>query len=134
MASHDGVGGVSHLTREELIELVEAMRDDWHTLNTILNTQATAFGWCGEYEERVDGYNKETRVLKMVGRGNRLSVRNAYAARRLVMGHVMTTLERHGIELPKEAWGGVVRDYKALANSHEQLIERLRAARQQSET
>ena len=44
------------------------MRRDWETLNRILNTQATAFGWCDEYEERVAKYNDEFQVLKLQGR------------------------------------------------------------------
>lgn len=116
------------MTREELLVLVTDLADDFVQANRIANTQATAFGWCSEYEERVDGYNKDFKVLKMQGRtpkGSRPSVRNVFAARRLVMGHVMSTCERHGIALPEGAWGGVVRDHKALEEAHDQLIEKL---------
>lgn len=104
------------------------MRRDWETLNRILNTQATAFGWCAEYEERMEKYNDEFLVLHLEGRvpkGTPITARNAFAARRLIMGHVISTCERFGIELPEGCWGGVVRDHRALAAAHDQLIERI---------
>jgi hypothetical protein len=127
MADIDG------LTRDELIQLIDDMNQDWGTLNRILNTQATAFGWCSEYEERVKKYNAETKVLKMHGRfpdGTQVTVRNAYAARRLVMGHVINTLQRFGIDIPDGCWGGVVRDHRALDDAHNMLIEHLEAPTQ----
>lgn len=120
MASLDG------MTREELIALVEDQRRDWETMNEFINTQATMFGWCDEYEERVLKYNRDFKVLKAHGRvpeGKRVSVRNAFAARRLVMGHVINTLSQHGIELPDGALCGVVRDHKALNAAHEQIAQ-----------
>lgn len=123
MASHDG------MTRAELIELINDMRDDWATFNRILNTQATAFGWCGEYEERMEQYNTETKVLKMQGRvpkGKSVSTRNAYAARRLIMGHAMTTFQRLGMDPPEDGLDGrVASDHRALAKSHDTLVAQL---------
>lgn len=122
MASDDG------MTRDELLQLVDDQRADWETLNRILNAQATAFGWCGEYEERMERYNDETKVLKMRGRtpkGTPVSVRNAYAARRLIMGHVISTFERFGIGLPDDCLSGVVRDHRALGAAHDTLLEHL---------
>lgn len=131
MASDDG------LTRDELLVLVEEqqieidnMRHDWAAMNRFVNTQATAFGWCDEYEERLYKHNSEFIVLKAHGRvpeGARVMSRNVYAARRLTMGHVMSIFERLGIELPTEAWAGVVRDPKALEAAKDVLIERLAA-------
>jgi hypothetical protein len=123
VASDDG------LTREQLLRLVEDQRHDFETLNQILNTQATAFGWCDEYEERIEKYNREFRVSRVVGRfpeGTAVTARNAYAARRLIMGHVINTLQRYGIAVPDGCWGGVVRDHKALAAAHDTLIEHLK--------
>lgn len=122
---NDLVVRATNMTREELLQLVADLADDFVQANRIANTQATAFGWCNEYEERVEGYNRDFKVLKMRGRGPRTSVRNVFAARRLVMGHVMSTCEKHGITLPEGAWGGVVRDHKALEAAHDQLIEKL---------
>ena len=122
MASIDG------MTRAELIERIHDMQHDWQKMNDFLTTQATAFGWCDEYEERLYKYNDSFRVLRAHGRvpeGKRVSVRNAFAARRLIMGHVINTLGHYGIELPEGAWGGVVRDHKALAAAHEELVEHL---------
>lgn len=129
MASDDG------LTRDELLQLVAQLRQsiedmcsDWKEANRIMNTQATAFGWCFEYEDRMDKYNEHFTVLKMVGRnptGQRVSVRNAFAARRIIMGHIMSTFERYGIDMPEVAWGGVVRDHTAFDAAHDQLLEML---------
>lgn len=122
MASDDG------MTLDELQQLVDDMRSDWETFNRILNTQATAFGWCGEYEERMQLYNAETKVLKMHGRvpkGTQISVRNAFAARRIIMGHIISTFQRYGLELPENCWGGVVRDHRALADSYAALVDHL---------
>lgn len=119
------IGRAVNMTREELLSLVIDLADDFVQANRIANTQATAFGWCNEYEERVEGYNKDFKVLKMSGRGPRTSVRNVFAARRLIMGHVMSTCERHGITLPEGAWGGVVRDHKALEAAHAELAAKL---------
>lgn len=128
MASLDG------LTKAELIALVEDMRDDWRTMNDFMNTTATAFGWCDEYEERIYKYNDSFKVMAVVGRvpeGKRVSVRNAYAARRLAMGHVINTLADHGITLPDDALCGVVRDHKALAAAHENITRRLTPPKKQ---
>lgn len=125
MANLDG------MTRDELIALVEDMRHDWDLMNEFINTQATMFGWCDEYEERLLKYNPSFRVLQAHGRypdGKRVSVRNAFAARRLVMAHVVNTLSQHGIELPEGALCGVVRDHKALNAAHEKLAAHLRSA------
>lgn len=136
MASDDGLTRdellvrAAGMTREELLGLVADLSADFEQANRIANTQATAFGWCGEYEDRVAGYNKDFKVLKMRGRvpdGSRMTTRNVFAARRLIMGHVMSTCERHGIELPEGAWGGVVRDHKALDDAHGKLVEKLTA-------
>lgn len=124
MASDDG------LTRDELLALVADMRHDWAAMNRFINTQATAFGWCDEYEERLYKYNTEFRVFKADGRvpeGARIMHRNAYAARRLTMGHVMSVFEKIGIELPTSAWAGVVRDHVALEAAKDALVERLTA-------
>jgi hypothetical protein len=122
------VARAASMTREELVALVTDLADDFVQANRIANTQATAFGWCAEYEERLDGYNRDFKVLEMQGRtpkGARPSVRNVFAARRLVMGQVMSTCERLGVALPDGAWGGVVRDHKALESAHDQLVEKL---------
>lgn len=114
------------MTREELLGLVGDLATDFETANRIANTQATAFGWCAEYEDRVNKYNEEFIVLKMDGRGKRMgNVRNVFAARRLAMGHVMSTCGRLGIELPEGSPAGVVRDHKALDDAHDKLVEQL---------
>jgi hypothetical protein len=41
------------------------------------------------------------------------------------MGHIMSTFEKYGIDMPEVAWGGVVRDHKALEAAHDQLLEKL---------
>lgn len=125
----------SQLTREELEQLVAELQQrvedqqyDWNLMNEFLCVQATMMGWCDEFEERIQKYNKDFRVLKAYGRvpeGQRVSVRNAFAARRLVMGHVINTLSRYGIHLPGEALCGVVRDHQALARAHDQLTAHL---------
>jgi hypothetical protein len=123
---------LNELTHDELIQLVEYQRHDWDLMNEFINAQATMFGWCDEYEERLLKYNPSFKVLKAHGRvpeGKRVSVRNAFSARRLVMAHVVNTLAHYGIELPDGALCGVVRDHRALADAHEQLIEHLRSPR-----
>lgn len=122
MASDDA------LTRDELLALVADMRHDWAAMNRFVNTQATAFGWCDEYEERLYKHNCEFIVFKAEGRvpeGARIMHRNAYAARRMSMGHVMSVFERLGITLPTTAFAGVVRDHIALDAAKDELIKRL---------
>lgn len=135
MASYDGltreqlIQRARSMTADELVELVDRLAGDLETAERIMNTQATAFGWCGEYEERVDKYNNDFDVFSMDGRlpqGRRLSTRNAFAARRMIMGHIISTCARHGIDLPEGAYGGVVRDHRALDDAHEVLLKTLR--------
>jgi hypothetical protein len=135
MASNDGLtredllSQAADMTREELLDLVADLSADFVHANRIANTQATAFGWCAEYEDRVQKYNEEFKVLKMDGRGKRMgNARNVFAARRLSMGHVMSTCERLGVKLPEgAAWGGVVREPKELDTAHDELSQRLNA-------
>jgi hypothetical protein len=117
---------LQQLTHEELLDVVDDMLEDWEHANRFLNTQATAFGWCYEYEDRIERYNPEFKVLKLRGRpGQRISVRQAFSARRGIMGHIMSTFEKYGIDMPEVAWGGVVRDHKALEAAHDQLLDKL---------
>lgn len=121
MASDDG------LTRGELAQLVMDLRHDLDLLNQIMNTQATAFGWCDEYEERIEKYNAEFRAFvfqRRAAKGVQITARNAFAARRLATGHLISTLQKYGIEPPD--WGyGVVRDHRKLDKAHQQLVERI---------
>jgi hypothetical protein len=58
-------------TREQLLAVVDQMQRDWVTLNTFLNATACSFGWCEEYEERLDVYNGYFEVLKLEPRPRR---------------------------------------------------------------
>ena len=130
MASHDGITDTSlhGMSREELLELIADMRHDWAFFNQILNTMANSFGWCAEFEDRMNAYNSEMKVLQMRGRadaGKRVSTRNAYAARRMSMGHIMTTCQRLGVGLPDVGRQGIVADHEALDAARDALAERL---------
>jgi hypothetical protein len=61
--------GLDAMTKTELRELIEQMGADWQMLNAIHNSRADDHGWCHEYEQRQDMYNRRLKVLKLVGRG-----------------------------------------------------------------
>jgi hypothetical protein len=57
-------------------QTIEQQRADWEKLNHFLNRTAESYGWCGEFEERLDSYNEAFVTLKLThrersGRGNR---------------------------------------------------------------
>lgn len=66
--------GIQHMTRAELVKVIETMAEDWQKLNGIYNRRADDHGWCSDYERRQERYNTQFKVMKLHGRPTGLRV------------------------------------------------------------